>query len=84
MKLLLLRANPNKSGFTQLCVEKFLKGVGETQAQIEDVDLTNLDLKPCRGCFKCWTVTPGKCIQTDDMQALLEKFLGKSATSRPV
>lgn len=75
MNLLLLRANPNKGGFTQQCVENFLKGVRETQTQIEDVDLTNLDLKPCRGCFKCWTVTPGKCIQADEMKNLLEKFL---------
>jgi len=23
---------------------------------------------PCSGCFKCWTVTPGVCIQKDDAQ----------------
>lgn len=28
------------------------------------------DLHPCRGCFKCWTETPGVCCQKDDARYL--------------
>ena len=31
---------------------------------------------PCKGCFGCWTVTPGVCRQKDDLQ-YLGKMLSK-------
>jgi multimeric flavodoxin WrbA len=34
-------------------------------------DLTEMDIKPCRGCFGCWTKTPGLCFQHDAMTTIL-------------
>ena len=34
-------------------------------------DLTQMDIKPCRGCFECWTATPGLCLQHDAMESIL-------------
>lgn len=34
-------------------------------------DLTGMDIKPCRGCFACWTKTPGLCFQHDPMITLI-------------
>jgi multimeric flavodoxin WrbA len=34
-------------------------------------DLTAMDIKPCRGCFACWTKTPGLCFQKDAMAEIL-------------
>ncbi len=34
-------------------------------------DLTGMDIKPCRGCFACWTKTPGLCFQHDAMANIL-------------
>jgi multimeric flavodoxin WrbA len=34
-------------------------------------DLTALEIKPCRGCFECWTKTPGLCFQRDAMASIL-------------
>ena len=35
-------------------------------ADIEQIDLSNLKIANCVGCFGCWTRTPGKCVIRDD------------------
>ena len=49
---------------------------GRKQAPvIETLSVSALDIKPCLGCFSCWSKTPGKCCIHDDMQAVIEKIL---------
>lgn len=33
---------------------------------IVSIDLSTLTIAACKGCFSCWTKTPGKCIIRDD------------------
>jgi len=75
MRVLLLRANPRKSGYTQRLVEWFLQGLRETDAAVMDVDLAAQTILPCLGCYHCWLITPGQCVHADDMSALLERIL---------
>ncbi len=42
---------------------KRLASLGHT---VEEIDLRNLDLKGCSGCFGCWVKTPGECVKRDD------------------
>lgn len=74
MKILLLRSNPRKDGFSQYLINVFIEGAKEN-ADITDIDLTLKNINPCKGCFKCWTQTPGSCIQQDDMKELLQLFM---------
>jgi multimeric flavodoxin WrbA len=74
VKILLLRSNPRKNGFTDTLLQLFVKGLNET-CQLIDYDLTKSNIKPCLGCFHCWTNTPGVCIQKDAMKELLDYFL---------
>jgi multimeric flavodoxin WrbA/putative sterol carrier protein len=74
MKILLLRANPRKDGVSQKLIDLFVKGASET-GEVTDIDLTSKNIKPCIGCYHCWTTTPGICVQLDDMKDLLESFL---------
>jgi multimeric flavodoxin WrbA len=74
MKILLLRANPRKNGASQKLIDFFIKGAHES-AEIADIDLTSKNILPCKGCYHCWTTTPGCCIQQDEMKGLLEQFL---------
>lgn len=75
MNVLLVRANPRKTGYTQRILELFRRGLGETTATVVDVDLSEQNLLPCLGCFHCWLVTPGQCVHSDGMSALLEAVL---------
>jgi putative NADPH-quinone reductase len=75
MKLLALLGYPRKNGHTARLAELFLKGAESAGAEIQREDLPNLDVRPCIGCFNCWTKTPGKCVQEDDTDRLLTRFL---------
>ena len=75
MKVLLLRSNPRKVGYTQRLTDLFLEGLRESSALVKDLDLPSLALNPCLGCYHCWLVTPGQCIHRDAMSAVLEDVL---------
>jgi putative NADPH-quinone reductase/putative sterol carrier protein len=77
MKVLLVRANPRKKGFTQYLTNQFVQGLHETGASLTDVDLTTEEyaLKPCLGCYYCWLVKPGHCVHHDPMEKLLPAIL---------
>jgi len=75
MNVLLLRANPRKTGQTQQLIDWFVQGVRETDARLVEVDLTTRSLLPCLGCYHCWLTTPGQCVHGDDMGELLERIL---------
>ncbi|MFH0879842.1 MAG: NAD(P)H-dependent oxidoreductase [Lentisphaerota bacterium] len=75
MKLLALLGYPRQNGHTARMTQLFLKGAEAAGAEIQRVDLTTADIRPCRGCYSCWTKTPGQCVQKDAMAPLLEAFL---------
>jgi len=75
MKLLWVRGNPRKNGFTQYLTELFLSGAREAGAQVQDIDLASLKIEPCLGCYYCWLTKPGQCIHHDPMEGLLPQIL---------
>lgn len=79
MKLLALLGYPRTQGHTAHMTDLFLSGAADAGADIQRVDLTTIDLRACRGCFTCWTGTPGRCVQIDAMAPLLDDFLAADA-----
>jgi putative NADPH-quinone reductase len=75
VKLLALLGYPRPDGHTARMTNLFLKGAAAAGAKITRVDLPRTDIRPCLGCYGCWTKTPGKCVQTDAMASLLDEFL---------
>ncbi|MHA1135096.1 MAG: flavodoxin family protein [Candidatus Thorarchaeota archaeon] len=72
MKLLVFNGSPRKSrGTTDILLETFIEGAKQSGADIEKHHIADLDFGGCRGCFNCWWVTPGKCVQRDDMDHLI-------------
>jgi hypothetical protein len=41
----------------------------------ETLDLRDMDIAPCTGCFKCWTKTPGICVIDDAGRKVTEKLV---------
>ncbi len=73
--VLALNGSPRgKNSNTNALLTPFLEGATEAGATVETVVVKDLDIGFCRGCFTCWSATPGKCCQKDDMEGLLEKF----------
>ncbi|MFX0209479.1 MAG: flavodoxin family protein [Candidatus Hodarchaeota archaeon] len=75
MQVLVFNSSPNQNkGATGAILNPFLDGVKEAGAEVEEIYVHKLAIKPCRGCFTCWTKTPGKCTQKDDMTEILPKI----------
>lgn len=77
MRILVLNGSPKVNGSnTMQITDAFLHGFCEKeQSQVERLDLYQINIKPCIGCFACWNKTPGKCCLKDDMSDILAKIL---------
>ena len=69
MRILALNSSPRSGGQskTELMLNHLVEGMQEAGAEVEVVNLREKKIKNCIGCFTCWTKTPGKCLQKDDM-----------------
>lgn len=77
MRVLVLNGSPkgDKSNTYRL-TSAFLDGLRQTQpVKAETIEVGKLHLLPCRGCFACWSKTPGKCVLQDDMAGVIGKIL---------
>jgi multimeric flavodoxin WrbA len=75
LNVVVINAAPRKTeGNTQVILNPFLVGMREKGARLQIVQLADLDINPCIGCFTCYADTPGECIHQDDMPALTERL----------
>lgn len=77
MNILVLNGSPKgaKSNTMKL-TNAFLEGMAErTALNTEILTVSKMDIRPCTGCFHCWSKTPGKCCIQDDMASVIEKML---------
>ena len=59
-----------------MVAERFAKGIEESSGAVTEViELKDMDIRHCVGCFGCWKVTPGQCVIRDDMDVIREKIL---------
>ena len=69
MKVLALNSSPrgDDESKTAIMLNSLVAGMREAGAEVAVVPLKKKKIKPCAGCFSCWTKTPGTCIHKDDM-----------------
>ena len=72
LRMLGIVGSPRRGGNTDILVEETLRGAREAGAVTEKVFLPELRIGACRACQSC--LSAGKCVQQDDMPALLEKM----------
>ena len=73
MRLLILNGSPRMERSNTLKIANAFAS-GFPQADVETVHIYKQNIKPCLGCFSCWTKTPGRCVIFDDMPELFEKI----------
>lgn len=90
MKILVFNGSPKVERSNTLQLTKaFCEGIAQAeltkafceeiaqaeQTQIEVVPIYQLKIQDCRGCFRCWSATPGVCCLKDDVEAIIGKVL---------
>jgi multimeric flavodoxin WrbA len=69
--ILILKGSPREKGNSATLADRAAEGARKASAQVEDVYLHGLDIRPCDACNEC---AKGPCIIEDDMQALYPKI----------
>ena len=71
MNIIGVIASERKEGNTAFIVNKMLEGAREQGAQTQSFSFSNLNIKPCRGCWACHKSDHG-CVIKDDMQRIYD------------
>ncbi len=75
MKVLVFNGSPKKVSDTFRMTSAFLKGMRRTDYQdIKVLNVIDMDISPCRGCFGCWARDDGHCVIDDDMNGILDRY----------
>lgn len=74
MKILVINGSPKGANSnTMKLARAFLEGMGENETR--EVTVAKSKIAGCKGCFSCWSKTPGKCVIADDMQHVIDSEL---------
>jgi len=63
-----------EKGATELMLGDFLQGYREGGGKFRVINPYKMNIAPCKGCFWCWTKTPGICAIEDDMKGILDEL----------
>lgn len=74
MKVLILNGSPKVGRSNTLNITKAFVSGFPSDTEVEQIDIYKSDIKPCLGCFSCWSKTPGECVIKDDMQEIYKKI----------
>lgn len=68
MNILAFNGSPRKKGNTAGLLQEALRGAADAGATTHFVQISDLSMKGCRGCYGCKMKSSlGKCVQKDDM-----------------
>lgn len=77
MKTLIINGSlKGEASHSFMVASRFARGIEATaDAQTEVIELKNMNISHCVGCFGCWKVTPGQCVIRDDMDIIRDKIM---------
>ena len=77
MKTLIINGSlKGEASHSYMVASRFARGIETTaDAQTEVIELKNMNISHCVGCFGCWKVTPGQCVIRDDMDIIRDKLM---------
>ena len=66
MRITILNGEPDATAAFDAYVRDYAAGLTSNGHEVTRLDLRDLDLKGCTGCFGCWVKTPGECATKDN------------------
>jgi len=77
MKVLAVAGSPRRGGNSDTLLDQAVAGAQSAGATVELVVLSQLSVRPCAGCERCFAA--GRCVVNDDYQGLYDKVLEADA-----
>jgi multimeric flavodoxin WrbA len=75
MRITILNGDPDPASEFQNYLQTVAQRLAATGHTVTKLDLRELDLKGCSGCFGCWVKTPGECVQRGDNAKLCKSAI---------
>lgn len=75
MRALILDGAAADDQLTAMAVAGLTAELDERDYAVERIAGRDAVVAACRGCFGCWTRTPGECVVSDDASAVLERYI---------
>jgi len=76
MKTLILNCNPDVDYVTfDKHISQLKNNLSNKQVEVELIQVRDLELSDCIGCYVCWLKTPGLCVYKDGMHDILSAFV---------
>ena len=80
MKVLVLMGSPRLQGNTAELCKPFVDELQKASVEVKYIELENLDIAPCKGCYACQNVSGSYgCVQQDDMYHVVEQMMWADA-----
>lgn len=75
MKILVLNGSPKKKSDTMVLTNAFLRGIEKNGShEIFVMNISEMKISSCRGCFGCWQVKNKHCVIDDDQNQILDLY----------
>jgi multimeric flavodoxin WrbA len=80
MRITILNGEPDATAAFDGYVRDYAGRLASNGHEVVRLDLRDLDLKGCSGCFGCWVKTPGRCVKRDDSADVCRAVIGSDLT----
>ena len=75
MKILVFNGSPKKKSDTMVLTNAFLRGIEKNGShEIFVMNIFEMKISSCRGCFGCWQVKNKHCVIDDDQNQILDLY----------
>lgn len=75
MKILIINGSPVSEGSFERYLDVLIEEMTRRGHDPERLNLREMKLVPCTGCFSCWLRTPGLCVVPDDTDRIRRSFV---------
>ena len=79
METVILDASAAGDSRTRAAADALERALEARGSRVERIVVRELDVRPCTGCFGCWTRTPGQCVIADDARSIAERVIAAKA-----